>query len=168
MFRFRLQRVLELRELSEQAKARELSNARDAAETARAKQKTLSHLRASSRAEIDSAQSETFHVGHLQQSGFVLHSLEERLLCATDDVDAADGLVKAAESALSDAARARQVLDRLKNRHEGVWRAEESQKDRLQMDELALSRHAKRAETASNDEMRENEMSKPSSKGKSQ
>ncbi len=166
-FRFRLQRVLELRELSEQAKARELSSAKDVAEVARLEQQSLSNLRVSSRSQMDASPSRAVHVGHLQQSGFVLRSLEERLLNATDALTAADGLVKDAEGALSDAARARQILDRLKERHEGVWRAGESQKDRLQMDELALSRHAKRVDTASNEENREDPRSKTNGTGKS-
>ena len=161
MFRFRLQRVLELRELSEQAKARELSSAKDTAEVARLEQESLSNLRANSRSKMDTSSSFGMHVGHLQQSGFVLQSLEERLLSATDALTAADSAVSIAESALVDAARARQALDRLKERHLGVWRADESQRDRLQMDELALSRHSKRVDSASNEQNEEQVSKKP-------
>lgn len=140
MFRFRLQRVLELREEHEQARARELASAQDAADAARREQDALAALRDSSRDELEAAHAETPRVGHLHQLGFVLQSLDQRVERATETVHAADGVVDAAQRALVDAARDRQVLDRLKERHAEAWRAEEAQKDRLQMDEIALAR----------------------------
>jgi flagellar FliJ protein len=140
MFRFRLQRVLELREEHEQAKARELGAAKDAADAARREQATLAAVRDSSQAELHAAHAETPRVGHLHQLGFVLQSLDQRLQSATEAVGAADVVVDAAQGALVEAARDRRVLDRLKERHAEAWRAEEAQKDRLQMDEIALGR----------------------------
>ena len=144
MFRFRLQRVLELREEHEQAMARELASARELADAARREQEALAAVRDSSRAEIEAAHTETPHVGHLHQLGFVLQSLDERVERASESVVAADGVVDAAQSALVDAARDRQALDRLKERHAEAWRAEEAQKDRLQMDEIALARFGRK------------------------
>ena len=144
MFRFRLQRVLELREEHEQAKARELASAKDAADAARREQEALAAVRDSSRAELHAAHAETPRVGHLHQLGFVLQSLDHRVETATESVKAADVVVDAAQGALVDAARDRRVLDRLKERHAEVWRAEEAQKDRLLMDEIALGRFGRK------------------------
>jgi len=146
MFRFRLQRILELREKAEQAKARELASAQDAAEAARAERDALADRHAASRAEIDSAQRTEPRVGHLQQLGLVMESLDERLESAGETVRAADELVDDAQKLLAQAARDRRVLDRLKVRHTDEYRAEEAHKDRLGMDEIALSRFSRNAD----------------------
>ncbi len=146
MFRFRLQRVLELREEAEQAASRTLAAARDAAESARRTQAELEALHESSRTEIRVAQQEAPRIGHLQQLGVVLQSLEERIDSAVDVVKSADEVVVSAQSALEVAARDRRVLDRLKERHALAWRAEEAHKDRLQMDEIALARFGRTLE----------------------
>ena len=145
-FRFRLQRVLELREQREQAKARELSTAQDAAATARQAHETLSALQRTSRAEIDAAQHAQPRVGHLHQLGFVLNAMEQRVEQAAEVANAADHVVVDAQSALVDAARDRRVLDRLKVRQAEAARVEEVLKDRVMMDEIALSRFARRSD----------------------
>lgn len=151
MFRFRLQRILELREQAEQAKARALASAQDAAETARRERDALADLHASSRAEMDAAQHAEPRVGHLQQLGFVLQSLDERLESAGETVRSADEIVAGARKLLDDAARDRRVLDRLKDRHTDQWRVEEAHKDRISMDEVALARFARQADASTHD-----------------
>ena len=146
MFTFRLQRILELREKAEQAKARELASAQDVAESARRERDALAHLHATSRAEVDAAHRTEPRVGHLQQLGLVLQSLDQRLESAGDTVRAADEVVDDAQKLLDAAARDRRVLDRLKGRHSDQWRAEEAHKDRLGMDEIALSRFSRTAD----------------------
>ena len=156
MFRFRLQRILELREKAEQAKARELASAQDAAETASRERDALADRHAASRAEIDTAHRAEPRVGHLQQLGLVMESLDERLESAGETVRAADEKVDDAQKLLADAARDRRVLDRLKVRHTDQWRVEEAHKDRLGMDEIALSRFSRNADarTAEDDATR--------------
>ncbi|MBL0938523.1 MAG: flagellar export protein FliJ [Gemmatimonadaceae bacterium] len=146
-FKFRLQRILELREQHEQAKARELAAAQSAAEEAQKAKDALASLRANSHAQIHSTTNAGPRVGHLQQLGTVLASLDERLIVADDLVKEADAGVHQAKTLLEDAARDRRVLDRLKERHAEAWRAEEAQKDRVQMDEIALLQFARKPET---------------------
>lgn len=146
MFRFRLQRILELREKAEQAKARELASAQDAAESARRERDELADRHAASRAEVDTAQRAEPRVGHLQQLGLVMDSLDERLESAGETVRAADEVVDGAQKLLAQAARDRRVLDRLKEKHTDQWRVEEAHKDRLGMDEIALSRFSRGAD----------------------
>ncbi len=147
MFRFRLQRVLELRQEAEQVASRTLGLARDAADEARRAQDALADLHETSRREIGATQQREPRIGHLQQLGVVLQSLETRLESAVEQVQVADGVVADAQSKLELAARDRRVLDRLKERHLTVWRAEEAQKDRLQMDEIALARFGRKQES---------------------
>jgi flagellar protein FliJ len=152
MFKFRLQRILELREKAEQAKARELATAQDAAEAARRTHDELSTLHATSRAEVHAVQRAEPRIGHLQQLGLVLQSLDQRLESAGDSVRAADEVVAGARKLLDDAARDRRVLDRLKDRHTDQWRVEEAHKDRLGMDEVALARFARQADAKATDD----------------
>ncbi|MCZ8011526.1 MAG: flagellar export protein FliJ [Gemmatimonas sp.] len=145
-FRFRLQRLLELREQHEQAKARELAAAQDVAEQAEQAREALAALRADSHAHVHRATRRETRIGHLQQLGTVLASLDERLVLATDVCRQADEGVEAAQKTLEEAARDRRVLDRLKERHTDVWRTEEAARDRVRMDEAALTQFARKQE----------------------
>jgi flagellar FliJ protein len=145
-FRFRLQRVLELREQAEQARAREMAAATDVAEQARREADALAALREAQREAIDAAANGAT-VGELQHLTYVVRELDERLDVATEDVRTADAQLAAAQAALRDAARDRRVLDRLREKH--VERHQEAalQQDRVTMDEIALAQFARRATT---------------------
>jgi flagellar FliJ protein len=68
------------------------------------------------------------------------------LVAATDVCKQADDGVHLAKVILEEAARDRRVLDRLKERHTAVWRAENAARDRVQMDEVALTQFARKQE----------------------
>ncbi|MEO7360179.1 MAG: flagellar export protein FliJ, partial [Gemmatimonadaceae bacterium] len=139
MFKFRLQRVLELRAKSEEAKAIQLARAEESASIARSERDQLQMLRTESRAQITTANSSAPTVGHLHHLGFVLNALDHRLVQASQTVSTAEGVVSEARVSLELAARDRRVLDRLKDKHSDVHRAGEAHRDRVQMDEIALS-----------------------------
>lgn len=143
MFKFRLQRVLELREKREEARAIELSKAQDDALRAREQRDELQAMHQASRAQITSAQHSDPTVGHLHHLGFVLGALDQRLAQAAQIVTKAEDVVSEKRVSLEEAARDRRVLDRLKEKHTDVFRAEESQRDRIAMDEIALTRFAR-------------------------
>lgn len=148
-FNFRLQRILELREKAEQAKAQALVTAQDAADAARIKRDTLATLHEESRSSISQAHNAAHSVGHLQQLGYALQSLDARLESADEVVDVADHEVANARQLLEVAARDRRALDRLKDHHAEQWRNNESHRDRLQMDEIALARFSRTADANS-------------------
>lgn len=152
MFNFRLQRLLELREQAEQAKARALASAQDAADAARAERDSLASVHGTARAEIDAVQRAEPRIGHLQQLGLVLQSLDQRLETAGETVRAADQDVTDAKHVLEAAARDRRVLDRLKGRHAEQWRAESAHQDRLGMDEIALARFTRNADARASED----------------
>ncbi|MEO7996852.1 MAG: flagellar export protein FliJ [Gemmatimonadaceae bacterium] len=139
MFNFRLQRVLELREKHEQAKAILLAKAEVSATAARDERDQLLALHSASRAEISSAHESGPTVGHLHHLGFVLNALDHRLVHASQTVSKAEGVVSEARVSLEGAARDRRVLDRLKEKHSDVHRAGEAHRDRVEMDEIALT-----------------------------
>lgn len=146
-FKFRLQRVLDLREQQEQAKARALASARDVAETAHRAKDEIAQLRDASKQQITVAASSGPRVGHLHQLDFVLASLDERVILAADAARLADDDVQSAQTLLESAARDRRILDRLKVRHADTWREESAQKDRVAMDEIALAQFSRKAGT---------------------
>lgn len=146
MFKFRLQRVLELREKREQAQALELAKAEEAATAARQQRDTLQELHTASRQQLSTAHQADPTVGHLHHLGFVLNALDERLGHAAQSVTTAEGVVSTARVSLEVAARDRRVLDRLKDKHEDAHRVVESHRDRVTMDEIALARFTRQRE----------------------
>ncbi|MBC8088921.1 MAG: flagellar export protein FliJ [Phycisphaerae bacterium] len=146
MFRFRLQRVLELREKAEQAQAIELVKAEETASVARKQRDDLQAMRSASRQQLTSAHSSDPTVGHLHHIGFVLNALDERLEHASESLSSAESAASGARSLLEVAARDRRVMDRLKDKHEDEHRAQESHRDRVAMDEIALARFTRQRE----------------------
>jgi flagellar FliJ protein len=149
-FKFRLQRILELREQHEQAQARQLASAQEVADHATQAQDALATLRANSHAQMHATTRAAPRVGHLHQLGTVLASLDERLVVAGDICREADAGVDRAKAMLEEAARDRRVLDRLKERHTDAWRTDEATKDRVHMDEVALTQFARKQEEKNN------------------
>lgn len=150
-FKFRLQRILELREQAEQAKARELAAAQTEADKAQQARDILAAMRVDSRSQLESATVSAPRIGHLMQLGTAIDALDARIERASDDLKAAEIVVDEAKGRLDAAARDRRVLDRLKERHAEHWRAEEAQRDRVQMDEVALTQFARKTDTPSED-----------------
>lgn len=145
-FRFRLQRVLELREQAEQARARDAAAAHEAADAARREADAIATLRAAQRAALDAA-ARGATVGELQHLAYVVDELDGRLDAAAEQVAGADARRDTADAALRDAARDRRVLDRLRDRHVERHHAALVLEDRTTMDEIALSQFARRATT---------------------
>lgn len=152
MFRFRLQRLLELREHHEQARARELASARNTAEHAALIRETLEQVRRDSLSQLHEATGQALRVGHLNQLGTAISSIAERIDVADGAVRKADEGVRQAQELLDEAARDRRVLDRLKTRHADAWRAEEAYRDRNRMDEVALMQFARKTSAQSHQE----------------
>lgn len=143
MFRFRLQRVLELREQREKAQAIMFAEAESAAEAAREEHQHIRSLYSEAMAKLATTRQADPTVGHLHHLGFVLNELDVRLGKAAEKVSIAEGVVAEARAMLDVAARDRRVMDRLKDKHEDVHRGEEAQRDRVLMDEIALGRYTR-------------------------
>jgi flagellar export protein FliJ len=141
VFRFRLQRVLELRERREQAVATELVQAKDAASAARETRESLE----SARTDLASAPAGASSVGELLNLAFLLEQLDVRVSDADTAVGEADEAVNRVQDALRVAFQDRRALDLLRERHLESWRAAETQLDRQTMDEIALTRFTQAA-----------------------
>jgi flagellar export protein FliJ len=85
-------------------------------------------------------------VGQLKSIGYVLEQLNHHIDDAQSRVDVAEQKVSQVRTDLTSALQARRVLSRLRDRHFETWRQEDSANDLRQMDELALTRFARRDE----------------------
>lgn len=143
MFRFRLQRILELRERKQRDAASALANAQASADEAREEQARIEAARealadATAPAPLPGMPGAT--VGSLRNLHFLLERLDNDLASAASATEAAEQHVAKREDELRTAFRERRTIDRLREKHQEAWRANESAADRQKMDEIALTR----------------------------
>jgi flagellar protein FliJ len=151
MFKFPLQRLLDLRARRQDEVARQLAQARTAAESSRAARDALAEARTAGQEQIREAQAAGPTVGEIASRSFALTQLDQRIAAASDALSAAEAHADQVHVALTGALQDRQVLDRLRNRLLEAHRGTESQKDRTTMDAIALQRFARSTgDTATN------------------
>lgn len=139
-FRFRLQRVLELREEAERARALALKVAEGQAAASREVRNSIADVRTASQRSLTSASNTGSPVGALQQLQYVLSALDIRLQLASSSVITAESVVRRAQDELRAAFQARHALDSLREKQAEVHRTAERHADRALMDEIALTR----------------------------
>ncbi len=137
--KFRLQRLLDLKEKHEQAMAGKLGDAERRARTERESEERLRALRLASTAELHAAHEAT-RVGDLRPLAELLARLDVHLTTQQDRVAQADQGVAEAQRGLTEASKARRVLDKLRERHVDRVRAEAHQSDQKVMDDIAMAR----------------------------
>lgn len=145
MFKFRLQRLLDLREQKEREMAAELARAEGAVDAARAELANLDAVRAIGRERLHAAHAADGTVGELRNLVFVLEQLDAQVTNAQASVDAAEDAAARARGELGDAFRDRRVLDRLRDRHQEDFRGAAESADRQAMDAIALTRFTQNA-----------------------
>lgn len=139
MFKFRLQRVLELREKREQAVASRLAAARSQEERLREEAARLEGARDEGVQRAATLQGATPTVGQLQNLRYVVERLNVEIEQAHRVADAAGQKVEHCLTEFAAAVRDRKVLDRLKDRDRESWIAGEAHADRQVMDGVALT-----------------------------
>jgi flagellar FliJ protein len=147
MFKFSLQRVLELKARREQAAAIQLARIRADADEAREECEGLEAARAEGVRQVTSGTGRAPTVGELQNAGYVLQRLDERIQHAQAVVEEAEARVSESEGEFTLASQERRVLDRLRERHLTAWQTEQVQIDRKTMDTIALSRFTQASAT---------------------
>jgi flagellar FliJ protein len=140
MFKFPLQRLLELRAAHEREMARQLASARDVAESERRSHETLAAAHEAAQQHIARSTNEIPTVGHLVSLNIALTQLSVQLDQAGQRAREAEAVVEQRRQGLTSASQDRQVLDRLRERRLAEHRDNETMRDRLAMDEIALSR----------------------------
>ena len=153
MFKFRLQRVLELRERKERDAATALVSAEESAEVARAERARLDLARQelAARRSVNTPTA-ALCVGELRNLGFLLERLDEQVTVAQSAASAAEAAVEERREELRAAYQGRRTLDRLRERHLEGYRSAEAAADRQLMDEIALTRFTQNAPQSTQDE----------------
>jgi flagellar FliJ protein len=146
MFRFRLQRVLDLRAQTEQKAAGALADARVKAQQARGDKQALEDRLAQGFARIAGGDDGPRSVGEMRNRCLVVDQLGRRVVRAGEEVAQADAAVRKTTDDFTAAFRDRRVLDRLRERRLGEWRAEETRTDLVRMDGVALARFVRPGE----------------------
>jgi flagellar FliJ protein len=141
-FKFRLQRLLDLRHKKEQEAASAVAIARAAAEAAALREEDLTTRRDSTRQELLPAEGQTVRVAQLHEVAFLVRALDDRVQDAHKVSVAAERSMHERLGELGDAMRDRRVLDRLKDRRSEEWRTEDARLEREIMDTIARNRFA--------------------------
>jgi flagellar export protein FliJ len=149
-FKFRLQQVLELREMEEKQVAARLAEAESAADEARVAQKALETIQQGGSQALRTAHANEPTIGQLKTIGYVIEQMNHHIVNAQSRVASAEQVVTKARTELTSALQARRVLSRLRERHFHTWRVEGNAAEMRQMDELALARYARRDENGTN------------------
>lgn len=139
-FRFRLQRVLDIRAKTEEEAALRLAAARGAEEAAREAAAEMEATRDNGARRAASLAGQKIQIGQIQNLRFVVERLNVEVEQAHREAAEAAKEVGVRLNEFSDAFRDRQVLDKLKDRALENWKVEEVQADRQSMDNIALAR----------------------------
>lgn len=142
-FRFRLQRVLEVRSEAERVAQRTLAAAVDEAATARELREAMAAIRDAGEESLARVQALGPTAGALRTFAFVQGRIEERVALATASLAQKETRVDATRAELVEAFLARSVVDRLRERQHEQWREDATRADRRQMDEVALVQHGR-------------------------
>ena len=147
MFRFPLQRLLDLKAKREQEMARQLAAAQQAADQEQRVRDTLASQHADAHRHIAATTSGAATVGEITSLSYTLAQLAERITMADERTHAASQAVEARHGELSAALQERQVLDRLRDKRLEMHRSEENARDRQTMDDIAIGRFASKKNT---------------------
>ena len=142
LFKFPLQRLLDLRAKRQDEVARQLAQARTAADTTRATRDELAAAKSAGQAQMSEAHAAGPTVGEIASRAYAMNQLDQRLAAASDALKAAEAHVDQVHNALTGALQDRQVLDKLRERMLEAYRTTENNKDRSTMDAIALQRFA--------------------------
>ena len=140
LFRFPLQRLLDLRAKRQDEIARQLAQARTAADSTRATRDELTAARHVGQTQLSEAHAAGPTVGEISSRSYALTQLDQRIAAASDALKIAEAHVDQVHITLTGAVQDKQVLDRLRERMLEAYRATESNKDRTAMDAIALQR----------------------------
>jgi flagellar FliJ protein len=143
-FRFRLQRLLDLRELAERDAAIALAAARHKEEEARRERDAIAARRATTRALLLPPAGSCNRVSELRQVAVLLERLDAGSAQAEYQLSKAANQVHQKQVQLGETVTNRRTLDRLKERQLETWRIADDRSERAVMDDIGRARFAER------------------------
>lgn len=144
-FRFRLEKVLQLRKHEERQAALRLAEARREAEEARRALEALEAIREQGRDRLARAHGAGSFAGHLQNLRYLVDRIGQLVTEAGAATRAAEERVSAMLAELSAALQERRIVDRLRERSLEQWRVEQARAEQKAMDDVAATRHERMA-----------------------
>lgn len=151
-FKFRLQRLLDLRQLAERDAAIALATARNAEEEARREKDAISARRAATRALLLPPAGSHCRVSELRQVAVLLERLDAGTAQAEYQLSKAANQVHQKQVQLGETVTNRRTLDRLKERQRESWRIADDRSERAVMDDIGRARYAERHDPTQNRE----------------
>lgn len=139
-FRFRLQKLLELRDWHEKEQVVVVEQARAEAERALHALDVLCSLRAETRERLERAHGAGGRAGELGNLRFVLERLDDQINTASTRYSAAVEALDRTVDALTNAVREKQTLERLRTRQAEAERARDATTEGRVLDEIAALR----------------------------
>jgi flagellar FliJ protein len=141
-FKFRLQRLLDLRELAEREASIALATARGAEDAARRAKDAIAAQRAATRELLLPPAGSHSRVSELRQVAMLLERLDAGQAQADYQVSKAASQVQQKQVLLGESVTNRRILDRLKDRQRENWRIADERADRAVMDDIGRARFA--------------------------
>jgi flagellar FliJ protein len=143
-FKFRLQRLLDLRELAERQAAIALATAQNAEADARRERDVVVAIRAATREQLLPPPGSQCRVAELRQVSMLLERLDAGRAQAEYKVLKAENQVHQKQVQLGETVTNRRVLGRLKERQRENWRVADERAERAVMDDIGRARFADR------------------------
>jgi flagellar FliJ protein len=143
-FRFRLQRVLDLREQHEKDRARSLGEAQSDEQRQRERlEEAASRLESAAASVRGKAAVEPVPAGTLRNLGLAVEAAQENVNRAEDRHREAQANVEEERARFHEARKDRRVVERLRERREETWTEEATRADQKEIDQIAARRWKK-------------------------
>jgi flagellar protein FliJ len=145
MFKFPLQRVLELRAKREKEIAGKLVEARSAADDARERADAITAVRDAGRQSLTTTGGASLTIGEIRHRALVLDQLTQHVHEAKTAATRAEDTAVRVQHDLTAALVERRILDRLRDRLLDEYKTGEVKLDRSTMDDIATTRFVQSA-----------------------
>lgn len=145
MFKFPLQRVLELRAKREKEIAGKLVEARSAADDAHERAEAITAVRDAGRQSLTRPDGGSLTIGEIRHRALVLDQLSQHVHEAKTAATRAEDTAVRVQHDLTAALVERRILDRLRDRLLDEYRTGEVKLDRTAMDDIATTRFVQSA-----------------------
>jgi len=150
-FKFRMQRLLTLRQRSERDAALALAAARATQDGALALARDLGEQRVAAQEASVPLEGTTRRIGDMRASALLAEQLESQVGDAHKTAETAAKTVVEKQLQLGARIKDRRVLDRLRDRSLAAWRLEQDRLDREAMDSIARTNASSHATTSTED-----------------
>jgi flagellar FliJ protein len=151
-FKFRLQRLLDLRELAEREASIALATARNVEDEARREKDSIAAQRTATRELLLPPPGSHCRVSELRQVSVLLERLDAGSAQADYKVSKAASQVHQKQVQLGETVTNRRILDRLKDRQRENWRIADERAERAVMDDIGRARFADQRDHPQNTE----------------